>query len=84
MSKNCGLTTCVLTSAVGIVVRSSEAGASGVTGREVSEAVGAADRLNVVHIARAAKVAAGRQVDLERFVSVLAGKMKKIGFNFCF
>ena len=33
--------------------------------REVGESVGAADRLDIVHVAAAAKVATVRQVDLK-------------------
>ena len=45
-------------------------------GREVGEAVGAADGLDVVHVALAAKVAGGRQVDLEGLRAVAEKKMK--------
>ena len=39
-------------------------------GREVGESVGSAHGLNVVHVALAAKVAGGGQVDLERLAPV--------------
>ena len=46
--------------------------------REVGEAVGAADGLDVVHVALAAEVAGGRQVDLERGVAQVAATEKNI------
>ena len=61
-----------LTSAVGIVSSLRSLAASGMAWREVGEAVGAADGLNVVHVALAAEVAGGRQVDLERGVAQVA------------
>ncbi len=48
--------------------------AAGVAGREVGQPVGAADGLDVVHVALAAEVAGGRQVDLERVVALVAAK----------
>ncbi len=46
--------------------------ASGMAGREVGQAVGAAHGLNVVHVALAPEVARRRQVDLERVVALVA------------
>jgi len=40
--------------------------------REVGEAVGAADGLDVVHVALAPEVAGGCQIDLERVVALVA------------
>ena len=46
---------------------------------EVGEAVGAADGLDVVHVALAAKVAGRRQVDLERLRRVTRKKREAQG-----
>jgi hypothetical protein len=48
--------------------------AAGVAGGEVGQPVGAADGLDVVHVALAPEVAGGRQVDLERVVALVAAK----------
>ena len=47
-------------------------------GREVGQPVVPADRLHVVDVAGAAKVAGGRQVDLERGVAQVAATEKNI------
>ena len=68
-----------LTSAVGevAVAGGAQAGAPRVARGEVGESVGSADGLDVVHVALAAKVAGGREVDLEGLAVVVAGSKKK-------
>ncbi len=46
--------------------------AAGVAGGEVGQPVGAADGLDVVHVALAPEVARRCQVDLERVVALVA------------
>ncbi len=50
--------------------------AAGVAGGEVGQPVGAADGLDVVHVALAPEVARGSQIDLERVVALVAAKEK--------
>ena len=65
-----------LTCTVGkVVLPRARAGAAGVAGREVGESVGSAHGRNVVHVALAAKVAGGGQVDLEGLGSVTEKKV---------
>ncbi len=58
--------------------------AAGVAGREVGQPVGAADGLDVVHVALAAKVAGGSQVDLERVVTLVAAIEVVTMFSYLF
>lgn len=60
------------TGAVGEVVTGRAQGlAAGVAGGKVGQAIGTTDGLDVVHVALAAKVAGGRQVDLEGLAAVV-------------